>query len=288
MSPQPMPPFAYSGELYLGCTGPLIASLTRESETYPSLPDRTWGEADLGSLAAGTYVVLLSALPISNLDVTLTAHGVIPAGEACTDPLVAAGVLSCAPTSTCLAGICVLAACADGLDNDSDGVADAVDPGCAAVNDDDEDDDCLSTGVCPACANGLDDDGDGYVDAPGDHGCRTAGDPDERNCPDPNPVIEVGTGGTFDLTDAMPATRGCRQWVSSGPERMFHLRKVGVSNFIHFNGPLWTSFVVYRDTCDGPGVRCLAITPEGSEAVYDLPAGDYYIAAFGSGPVSIH
>ncbi len=54
-------------------------------------------------------------------------------------------------------------ACADGLDNDGDGLVDfGADPGCEGPASSDE---------SPACSNGIDDDGDGRVDFPDDPTC---------------------------------------------------------------------------------------------------------------------
>ena len=71
----------------------------------------------------------------------------------------------------------LLDACADGLDNDEDGLADAADPDCADARDDDEASpaEAAATG---ACGNGADDDGDGLVDA-ADPGCVDATDDSE-------------------------------------------------------------------------------------------------------------
>ena len=60
-----------------------------------------------------------------------------------------------------------VAACADGLDNDGDGLADYPDdPGCTAAIDDSENEATLP------CDDRLDGDGDGLVDYPRDPGCR--------------------------------------------------------------------------------------------------------------------
>ncbi|MCA9537642.1 MAG: PPC domain-containing protein [Myxococcales bacterium] len=109
------------------------------------------------------------------------------------------------------------AACADGEDNDDDGLIDDSDPGCEGPDDDDEvdpilrpqcddgrdndgdglvdaeDPDCLSgsdptergDNPATACNNHVDDDEDGFTDFPGDPGCAAAGDDDET---DPNPL----------------------------------------------------------------------------------------------------
>ncbi len=74
--------------------------------------------------------------------------------------------------------LCTPSACADGVDNDEDGVADwPAEPGCANSRDDDESDDA---GPLAACNNGLDDDGDGAVDWPDDAKCIGAADPSEE------------------------------------------------------------------------------------------------------------
>jgi hypothetical protein len=65
-------------------------------------------------------------------------------------------------------------ACADGIDNDADGLVDfsGGDPGCANAQDDDEQSAAL------ACDDGMDNDGDGSTDL-GDPGCRDGGSPRE-------------------------------------------------------------------------------------------------------------
>jgi hypothetical protein len=61
-----------------------------------------------------------------------------------------------------------LAECADGVDNDGDGLVDhPADPGCSDAED-------ASERGTLACDNGGDDDGDGLADYPADPGCRDA------------------------------------------------------------------------------------------------------------------
>lgn len=67
--------------------------------------------------------------------------------------------------------------CADGLDNDGDGLSDLADPGCSDSSDDDESD------GTSACQDGLDNDGDGFVDMQ-DVGCLDEQDDDEFNTND--------------------------------------------------------------------------------------------------------
>jgi len=61
-------------------------------------------------------------------------------------------------------------ACADGLDNDGDGLIDSEDPGCTSPTDTSEDDEGQETPM--QCANGSDDDGDGLSDI-ADPGCHS-------------------------------------------------------------------------------------------------------------------
>jgi hypothetical protein len=61
-------------------------------------------------------------------------------------------------------GVLQAAACYDGLDNDSDGLADLFDPDCASPNDDDEAIADLQPPTPSTCADGLDNDGDGLLD----------------------------------------------------------------------------------------------------------------------------
>ncbi len=68
---------------------------------------------------------------------------------------------------------CAAPACADGVDNDSDGKRDYPnEPGCASPSDDDEAD----SSPLPACSDGLDNDSDGATDFPADTACAAASD----------------------------------------------------------------------------------------------------------------
>lgn len=74
------------------------------------------------------------------------------------------------------------AACADGRDNDADGLVDfPADPGCGSAADNDETDPV----ALPACSDGIDNDGDGKIDfgagPNNDPGCFSAADTDETD-----------------------------------------------------------------------------------------------------------
>lgn len=82
-----------------------------------------------------------------------------------------------------------LAQCADGIDNDEDGLVDLEDPGCDNVLDDDE--------IQRQCDDGLDNDEDGLTDYPADPGCGSLGDDDEQN-PLPPPQCADGVDNDRD------------------------------------------------------------------------------------------
>lgn len=74
-------------------------------------------------------------------------------------------------------GAAAPAQCADGIDNDGDGLTDfGSDPGCSSSIDDDETDPPPPS----ACSNDSDDDGDGWVDLD-DPGCSSQSDNDESD-----------------------------------------------------------------------------------------------------------
>ena len=94
-------------------------------------------------------------------------------------------------------------ACADGLDNDGDGLVDMDDIGCESEFDDDEFNEPVEP--IPQCSDGLDNDGDGLVDMD-DSGCENADDDDEFNEPvGPQPQCNDGIdndgNGLVDLED---------------------------------------------------------------------------------------
>ena len=70
--------------------------------------------------------------------------------------------------------------CDDNRDNDGDGKKDYPDdPGCFAKQADDESDDCPNGPGCAQCSNGKDDDSNGMTDYPNDPGCESAADNSE-------------------------------------------------------------------------------------------------------------
>ena len=89
--------------------------------------------------------------------------------------------------------VCRQAACANGLDDDDDGVIDfPFEPGCESASDADETDPPEGR----ACSNDIDDDEDGDIDFPDDPGCIGAADDFEG--PDCRDGIDNDGDGTID------------------------------------------------------------------------------------------
>ncbi len=89
-------------------------------------------------------------------------------------------------------------ACADGSDDDGDGLVDTADPGCLDAGD------AFETNALVPCDDGFDDDGDGLIDYPDDPGCR---DPqwlyEDPKCDD---GLDNDGDGKVDFPDQYP---GC-------------------------------------------------------------------------------
>jgi cysteine-rich repeat protein len=152
----------------------------------------------LPTLVDGVYSIPLTVSDVAGTYVTATAYNSagesarsnemlfavaacgdanLDAGEACDDGNTSSGD-GCSATCT------NESACADGLDNDGDGLTDhPADSGCSALGDSSE----RGTLVCD---NGLDDDADGLVDYPADPGCTSPTQTRESVCG--NGVTETG------------------------------------------------------------------------------------------------
>jgi hypothetical protein len=160
--------------------------------------DDYYGELSLTAVDAGTYYILAKAYDdYEEGAFTLNVAGKIQGGARCDGVLAQAGALSCGAGFACKdasAGTktCQPALCGDGLDNDSDGIADYPgDPGCDSIADDTEQD----PATAPVCSNDTDDDGDGLTDYGDDYGCVAASGTSEVFCaPETDPVTVISTG----------------------------------------------------------------------------------------------
>jgi hypothetical protein len=132
-------------------------------------PGSSAGTSYIG-LPAGSYVV--SEDPVSGYTTTFNAS--CPAGVI---SLAAGSTVTCTVTNTAVITP-PAAQCADGLDNDSDGLIDMADPGCSSASDNDETNG--GGGSTTQCSDGVDNDTDGLIDL-ADPGCTNAADNDETN-----------------------------------------------------------------------------------------------------------
>jgi hypothetical protein len=113
---------------------------------------------------------------------------------------------SASPSAARLEGPGPVKACADGVDNDGDGLTDyPADPDCGSASDNSERPDEVDP---PAyCGDGVDNDGDGTVDFPADPGCVSAADDDETDAPGPRCADGVDNDGDGKVD--FPADPGC-------------------------------------------------------------------------------
>jgi hypothetical protein len=125
-----------------------------------------------GSNFPGANLVRFGAISASfTLGSDTQLRAVVPAG-ATTGPI---SVRNPAGTGSSASSFSVAYACANGLDDDGDGLADfPADPGCNATIDTSE----RESGL--ACDDGTDQDADGLADFPADPGCRDAFSTTER------------------------------------------------------------------------------------------------------------
>ncbi len=96
--------------------------------------------------------------------------------------------------------------CEDQIDNDEDGLIDLADPGC-----DNADDKTEYNEPRAQCSDGIDNDSDGLVDYPNDPGCDfSLSDSEEDGCPDTNcPDCSNGIDDDEDGTTDYPDDLGC-------------------------------------------------------------------------------
>jgi cysteine-rich repeat protein len=117
-------------------------------------------------------------------------NGVVAGNEDCDDGNTLSGD-GCSAT-------CALESCANGLDDDADGLVDLADPECDDAAD-------RTEAVVVECADGRDDDGDGLVDL-ADTGCASASDLSER---DPTQPCDDGADDDGDLYVDFPNDPAC-------------------------------------------------------------------------------
>ncbi len=247
-------------------------------------------EVTIDDPSNGWYFVFVDGDYVSEIDYVLNVYGTILGGESC-EPGNTQFVCEAGYTCDDTSNTCAPSLCNNGEDDDSDGLVDSLDPGCADLDDQDEGDDtCVADpATCPACANGDDDDSDGFTDYPADSGCVNAADDDEVNCADSDPIElydetpETGTttGATNDFAPSCSST-------SAAADVTYELRVPGdlVSLEVNTNDSSYDTVLMVRqelctagdldcDDDDGePGLQSLI-------SLTDVPAGRYFLIVDG-------
>ncbi len=210
--------------------------------------------------AQGTYYVFVDG-DFSTGSYVLNVSGVVGGGETC-DP--ADTNFVCEPGYACDVDTCVVAACNDTMDNDTDSLTDwPNDPGCSSISDNDETDDCPSGPGCPACGNGVDDDMDGFIDML-DIGCAFAGDDDEDDCSGETDPVELITAATTNLdttglTNDFEPPVGCSGTSGSGADKVYVLQVPGTLTTLQVDtegSPLDTILYIADGTCAAAPTAC--------------------------------
>jgi large repetitive protein len=236
------------------------------------------------NVAAGTYYLVVDGYYDTEYgSFQVAVAGTIAAGERCDGPLAQSGALTCDVGYSCQGTgtpTCQLAACNDGVDNDSDGLKDYPDdPGCDSPSDDDETDDCPNGPNCPACSNGQDDDADGLTDYPDDPDCASAADTTE-SCDSMDPIGELTQGTTDGDTTGHANDFHASCGDNPGGDGADDLWQLDLPAMTHLNinaddNLVDTVVVLYGATCGGTELAC-----EDYPEILDLTsvaAGRYYL-----------
>ena len=255
---------------------------------------------DRTDVAPGTYSIIIDGWASGTGMYQLKVRGQAAAGEACTDPLFGAGVLSCPDYAPCDGSICVPPACGDGDDDDGagDGNGYPEDPGCVDATDTTEEDDCPDGANCPACANGLDDDGDGESDYPDDAECASASQLAESCAAESDPFGQITGGQTMGSnagsTNDFSPPSGC-SFGSGGGEVVYFLDLPVDMNSLRLHtigSNLDTVLYVDDPSCDGTVEPWCDDDSGGSGftsdlTITDIEAGTWavFIDSYGSGSV---
>ena len=271
-----------------------VRSDCRDPETELGCNDDSEGVTStlLVDLDPGAYFIVVDAHNAGsggNFKVAVTEF--IPQGEEC-DPLAP----MCAPGLVCRKWTadsphetCELPRCSDGADNDADSLSDFPDdPGCTALDDNEEDDSCSEEPVgadCPACGNGVDDDADGLIDyAGGDLGCSSASDNNEIDeCIPGVDVLDLPPGGVTGTTSGVSNFVGSCAY-GSYPEDVYALkvdRDLLSLTFSTLGSTIDTVTYVRLESCDLASAEVACADPDsaGEEVVITAPVngGTYFV-----------
>jgi len=242
----------------------------------------------VSNLAGGMYFYVVDAFSSAAGAYTITVSGTIQNGASCESALALNGAITCGTGFSCRGTMgsrtCQAAACSDGVDNDSDGVADYPnDPGCTSISDSDESDNCPGGAGCPPCSDGLDNDGDGLFDYPNDPSCSAASGITE-SCTTSEGVTELVLPMTSDNTsaatnDTSPPT-SCSSVNNAAPDKTYQLRLPGLQSLSITNANSFDAIVeLLNGTCAGAPLAC-SDSPE-DLSFTNLAAGTYFYVVDG-------
>ena len=176
--------------------------------------------------------------------------------------------------------------CANGVDDDGDGLTDyPLDPGCDGPNDEDETDP-----EAPACGDGADNDGDDLIDLD-DPGCADAADPNEGDqCGPDQGFVDVSArrqiqGTTSGRRSALQAS--CRANTAPEAPFLFTLRRPVLALRLDTVGSAFDTVLSVRTDCadDAAEIACNDDRAEFERTsallIEDPPLGDYYVIVDG-------
>ncbi|MGE0403721.1 MAG: hypothetical protein AB7T06_43845, partial [Kofleriaceae bacterium] len=234
------------------------------------------------NLAAGNYFFIVDGYGSSSGGTfSVGVSGTIRNGASCEVPLAMSGAITCNSGFSCKGSVgsrtCQRAACNDGLDNDSDGIADYPnDAGCSSVNDDDETDTCPGGANCPVCSDGVDNDGDTYIDYPDDPECNAASGDSEscRSSEGITPlVLAVTPGSTVGTVNDWAPACGTSGTNTAG-DRMYSVTVPALTSLsIAASTSFDAAVSLYDNACGLPALSC-SDTPE-TVTTGPLAAGTY-------------
>ncbi|MGK0362380.1 MAG: hypothetical protein ACI9U2_004701, partial [Bradymonadia bacterium] len=181
--------------------------------------------------------------------------------------------------------------CADGVDNDLDGLIDRADLGCLDADDDDETD----PDVIPLCGNMADDDEDDLIDWPADPGCQARGDlTEDQSCRPDVDTPEIPRNGNI-LGATLEEGRDVylnRCGGRSAPDAVYRYTVVEGVESVTFSaanpGTDYPVILSVRNDCEEPGsmLACAGnfSAPEPTITLQNPEAGEYYVFVDGGGP----
>ena len=178
--------------------------------------------------------------------------------------------------------------CADELDNDLDGMTDLADMGCIDEFDSSEDSDLDPDFVIPVCADGDDNDGDGLIDYPEDPQCDAAGDIYERETCEIYESLATFTapGGSYNFApefDYAGSEVSCG--FSAGQEAVLTIEITALSNvtvrLTDDDGSDASVYMALRTRCDDVNseINCYSAFTSDPRVFNNLEPGMYFLVA---------